>query len=47
MLQSVLGYISDILSVQYLGEIACDTDKSYHQFARIKSKAIEKLKTLI
>ena len=32
---------------QSLGEIACDSDKSYHQFARIKKKALEKLKTLI
>ena len=30
-----------------LGEIACDSDKSYHQFARIKRKALEKLKTLM
>ena len=32
---------------QSLGEIACDSDKSYHQFARIKKKALEKLKALI
>lgn len=27
-----------------LGEIACDRDKSYHQFVRIKKKALEKLR---
>jgi len=32
---------------QPLGEIACDSDKSYHQFARIKKKALEKLKVLM
>ncbi|MBZ9607305.1 hypothetical protein G9F73_005625 [Clostridium estertheticum] len=32
---------------QSLGEIACDSDKSYYQFARIKKKALEKLKTLM
>jgi len=32
---------------QSLGEIACDSDKSYHQFARIKRKALEKLRALI
>lgn len=30
-----------------LGEIACDRDKSYHQFARIKKKALEKLRALM
>jgi len=30
-----------------LGEIACDSDKSYYQFARIKRKALKKLKTLM
>jgi len=30
-----------------LGEIACDSDKSYHQFARIKRKALDKLKALM
>ncbi|MGH4120850.1 sigma-70 family RNA polymerase sigma factor [Clostridium sp.] len=30
-----------------LGEIACDSDKSYHQFARLKKKALKKLKALI
>ena len=30
-----------------IGEIACDSDKSYHQFARIKKKALEKLKALM
>jgi len=28
-------------------EIACDNDKSYHQFARIKRKALDKLKALM
>ena len=32
---------------QPLGEIACDSDKSYHQFARIKRKALEKLRALM
>ncbi len=32
---------------QSLGEVACDSDKSYHQLARIKKKALEKLKALI
>jgi RNA polymerase sporulation-specific sigma factor len=32
---------------QSLGEIACDSDKSYHQFARIKRKALEKLRVLM
>ncbi|MFT5874489.1 MAG: RNA polymerase sporulation-specific sigma factor [Clostridium sp.] len=32
---------------QPLGEIACDSDKSYHQFARIKKKALEKLRALM
>ncbi len=32
---------------QYLGEIACDSDKSYYQFARLKKKALEKLKALM
>ena len=32
---------------QSLKEIACDSDKSYYQFARIKKKALEKLKALI
>jgi RNA polymerase sporulation-specific sigma factor len=30
-----------------LGEIACDSDKSYHQFARLKKKALKKLRALI
>lgn len=30
-----------------LGEIACDSDKSYHQFARMKRKALEKLRSLM
>ena len=30
-----------------LGEIACGSDKSYHQFARMKKKALEKLKSLM
>ncbi len=30
-----------------LGEIACDSDKNYYQFARIKKKALEKLKALM
>jgi RNA polymerase sporulation-specific sigma factor len=30
-----------------LGEIACDRDKSYHQFIRIKKKALEKLRALM
>ncbi|WP_291643886.1 sigma factor-like helix-turn-helix DNA-binding protein [Clostridium sp.] len=30
-----------------LREIACDSDKSYHQFARLKKKALKKLKALI
>jgi RNA polymerase sigma factor (sigma-70 family) len=29
---------------QPLGEIACDSDKSYYQFARVKKKALQKLK---
>ncbi|MGV8982361.1 sigma-70 family RNA polymerase sigma factor [Clostridium sp.] len=32
---------------QPLGEIACDSDKSYHQFARMKRKALEKLRLLM
>lgn len=32
---------------QALGEIACDSDKSYHQFARIKKKALQKLRALM
>ncbi|MGH4122218.1 MAG: sigma-70 family RNA polymerase sigma factor [Clostridium sp.] len=36
-------YIMD----QSLGEIACHSDKSYHQFARIKRKALEKLRALM
>ncbi|MBZ9634664.1 sigma-70 family RNA polymerase sigma factor [Clostridium sp. FP1] len=32
---------------QSLGEIACDMDKSYHQFARMKRKALEKLRRLM
>jgi len=32
---------------QPLGEIACDSDKSYHQFARMKRKALEKLRALM
>jgi RNA polymerase sporulation-specific sigma factor len=32
---------------QSLGEIACDRDKSYHQFVRIKKKALEKLRALM
>ena len=32
---------------QSLGEIACDGDKSYHQFARMKRKALEKLRRLM
>ena len=32
---------------QPLGEIACDSEKSYHQFARIKKKALEKLRALM
>ena len=35
------------LREQSLGEIACDSDKSYHQFARIKKKALEKLRALM
>jgi RNA polymerase sporulation-specific sigma factor len=30
-----------------LGEIACDSDKNYYQFARIKKKALEKLRALM
>jgi RNA polymerase sigma factor (sigma-70 family) len=30
-----------------LGEIACDSDKSYHQLARLKKKALKKLKLLV
>ena len=30
-----------------LGEIACDSDKSYYQYTRIKKKALEKLKDLM
>ena len=30
-----------------LGEIACDSDKSYYQFIRLKKKALEKLKSLM
>jgi RNA polymerase sporulation-specific sigma factor len=32
---------------QPLGEIACDRDKSYYQFARIKKRALEKLRLLM
>ncbi|MBU3145619.1 sigma-70 family RNA polymerase sigma factor [Clostridium sp. CF012] len=32
---------------QSLGEIACDSDKNYHQFARMKRKALEKLRKLM
>ncbi|MCB2291441.1 sigma-70 family RNA polymerase sigma factor [Clostridium sp. CS001] len=32
---------------QPLGEIACGSDKSYYQFARIKKKALEKLRLLM
>ncbi|MBU3188325.1 sigma-70 family RNA polymerase sigma factor [Clostridium bowmanii] len=32
---------------QSLGEIACDSDKNYHQLARIKRKALEKLRSLM
>jgi RNA polymerase sporulation-specific sigma factor len=32
---------------QSLGEIACDSDKSYHQFARLKRKALKKLRELL
>ena len=32
---------------QSLGEIACDSEKSYHQFARLKKKALKKLKALM
>ncbi|MBZ9689790.1 sigma-70 family RNA polymerase sigma factor [Clostridium estertheticum] len=32
---------------QSLGEIACDSDKSYHQFALMKKKALKKLRTLM
>ena len=30
-----------------MGEIACDSDKSYHQFARIKRKALQKLRAIM
>ena len=30
-----------------LGEIACDGDKNYYQFARLKKKALKKLKFLM
>lgn len=30
-----------------MGEIACDSDKSYHQFIRIKKKALDKLRALM
>ena len=30
-----------------LGEIACDSEKSYHYFARIKKKALGKLKSIM
>jgi len=30
-----------------LGEIACDSDKSYHQFARHKKKILKKLRALL
>jgi len=30
-----------------MGEIACDSDKSYHQLARIKRKALGKLRALM
>jgi len=30
-----------------IGEIACDSDKSYYYFARIKKKALEKLRALM
>ncbi|WP_263487225.1 hypothetical protein [Clostridium estertheticum] len=32
---------------QSLGELACDSDKSYSQFARMKRKALEKLRRLM
>jgi len=32
---------------QTLGEIACDSDKSYHHFARIKKKALKKMKAFM
>ncbi|MBU3111039.1 sigma-70 family RNA polymerase sigma factor [Clostridium lacusfryxellense] len=32
---------------QSLGEIACDSEKSYYYFARIKKKALKKLKALM
>ncbi|MBU3188273.1 sigma-70 family RNA polymerase sigma factor [Clostridium bowmanii] len=32
---------------QSLGEIACDSDKNYHQLTRIKRKALEKLRSLM
>lgn len=32
---------------QSLGEIACDSDKSYHQLARMKRKALDKLRELM
>ncbi|MGH4138235.1 sigma-70 family RNA polymerase sigma factor [Clostridium sp.] len=32
---------------QPLGEIACDMNKGYHQFARMKRKALEKLRSLM
>jgi len=35
------------ISEKSLGEIACDSDKSYHQFARLKKKALKKLKLLM
>ncbi|GCD11637.1 sigma-70 family RNA polymerase sigma factor [Clostridium tagluense] len=42
----------DILNRYYfmeqpLGEIACDMDKGYHQFSRMKRKALNKLRTLM
>jgi len=35
------------ISNEPLEEIACDRDKSYHQFARMKRKALEKLRRLM
>jgi RNA polymerase sporulation-specific sigma factor len=32
---------------QPLGEIACDSDKSYYQFVRVKRKALERLRSLM
>ena len=35
------------ISNEPLGEIACDSDKSYHQFARHKKNILKKLKALM